>query len=430
VRRVLRLPAYRRLLAAYSLNELGWSVGTLALAVLVYRHTGSAVGSAAFFLCSQFFPALLSPAVVSRIDQRAPRRVLPSLYALEAVLFGVLAWVASRFSLVPVLALATLDGIVAVAARALARAATVGVLTPVGLLREGNAVTNGLFSVCFMAGPALGGLVVVSGGTVAALLVNSGLFAGIALILVTGGALPAAPKQDTPAAGRLRAAIAHVRGDRVLRALLGVQTVALVFFTISTPVEVVLVQHSLHAGAGGYGAVLSSWGAGAVAGSAAYGRWRGLPARGLIAASAAALGVGFLVMAAAPSLLVAVIGAVVGGAGNGIESVAARTAVQEQTPERWMALVMSFTESLTQAAPGAGFVLGGVIAALAGPRIALGIAGAGSLVVTVTIWVVLRPRAGFHFLPAARAGSDAAHEGSGAASEGEPASFPSSERLV
>jgi hypothetical protein len=74
--------------------------------------------------------------------------------------------------------------------------------------------------------------------------------------------------------------------------------------------------------------------------------------------------------------------------------------------------------------------VGGVIAALAGPRIALGIAGAGSLVVTVTIWVVLRPRAGFHFLPAARAGSDAAHEGSGAASEGEPASFPSSERLV
>jgi hypothetical protein len=394
VRRVLRLPAYRRLLAAYALNELAWSVGTLALAVLVYRHTGSAVGAAAFFLCAQFFPALLSPALVARIDQRAPQRVLPSLYGLEAILFAALAFAASRFSLAPVLALALLDGVIAVTARALARAATVAVLTPVGLLREGNALTNTLFSICFMGGPALGGLVVATGGTIAALLVNSGLFATTGLILVTAGALPRAP-QDHRVEGRVRAAIAHVRNDPVLRALLGIQTAALVLFTISMPVEVVFAQRSLHAGAGGYGALLSAWGAGAVAGSAAYVRWHGLPARGLIAASAAALGVGFLVMAAAPSLAVAMIGSAIGGVGNGIESVAARTAVQEQTPERWMALVMSLTESLNQAAPGGGIVLGGVIAALAGPRVALMVAGAGSLVVTLAIWLVLRPRAGF-----------------------------------
>jgi hypothetical protein len=411
VKRVLRLPAYRRLLAAYTLNELAWSVGTLALAVLVYRRTGSAVGSAGFFLCAQFFPALLSPLVVARVDRRPARRVLPSLYALEAILFAALAWAASRFSLVPVLALAMLDGIVAVTARALARTATVGVLTPVGLLREGNALTNALFSICFMGGPALGGLVVVSGGTIAALLANSGLFAAIALILVTAGALPRAPEEDAPAAGRVRAAIAHVQSDPLLRSLLGIQTAAVVLFTIATPVEVVFAQRSLHAGAGGYGALLSSWGAGAVAGSAAYVRWHGLPARGLIAASAAALGVGFLVMAVAPTLLVAMVGSAIGGAGNGIESVAARTAVQEQTPERWMALVMSLNESLNQAAPGGGILLGGVIAALAGPRLALGVAGAGSLVVTAAIWVVLGPRAGFGATPSGpRSGSDAATE--------------------
>lgn len=411
MRRVLRLPAYRRLLAAYTLNELAWSVGTLALAVLVYRRTGSAIGSAAFFLCAQFFPALLSPAVVARIAQRPPRRALPSLYALEAILFALLAWAASRFSLVPVLALAMLDGIVAVTARALARTATVGVLTPVGLLREGNAVTNALFSISFMVGPALGGLVVVSGGTIAALLVNSGLFAAIAVILVTAGALPRAPEHCASAGGRLRAAIAHVRSDPLLRALLGIQVAAVVLFTISMPVEVVFAQRSLHAGADGYGALLSAWGAGAVAGSAAYARWRGLPARGLIAASAAALGVGFLVMAAAPTLIVAMIGSAVGGAGNGVESVAAGTAVQEQTPERWMALVMSLNESLSQAAPGGGILLGGVIAALAGPRVALMVAGAGSLLVTAAIWLVLRPRAGPGVSPAEpRSESDAAEE--------------------
>ncbi len=424
MKRVLRLPAYRRLLAAYTLNELAWSVGTLALAVLVFRHTGSAVGSAAFFLCAQFFPALLSPAVVARIDQSSPRRVLPILYALEAILFAVLAWAASRFSLVPVLALALLDGIVAVTARALARAATVGVLTPVGLLREGNAVTNTLFSISFMAGPALGGLVVASGGTIAALLANSGLFAATAVILVTAGALPGAHEEGVPTARRVRAAIAHVRSDPLLRALLGIQVAAVVLFTISMPVEVVFAQRTLHAGAGGYGALLSSWGAGAVAGSAGYARWRGLPARALLATSVAALGVGFLVMAAAPTLVLAMIGSAIGGAGNGIESVAARTAVQEQTPERWMALVMSLNESLNQAAPGGGIVLGGVIAALAGPRVALMVAGAGSLVITAVIWVVLRPRAGFDVSPVgSRSGSDAP-------TETRPPAVSGSERLA
>jgi hypothetical protein len=91
VTRCLRLPAFRRLLAAYVLNELAWSVGTLALSVLVYRRTGSAIGSAAFFLCSQVLPALVSPALVARFDRTPPRRVLPALYGLEALLFAALA---------------------------------------------------------------------------------------------------------------------------------------------------------------------------------------------------------------------------------------------------------------------------------------------------------------------------------------------------
>ena len=53
---VLRIPAYRRLLAAYMLNELAFMVGSVALALLVYGRTGSALGAAAFFLVSQFVP--------------------------------------------------------------------------------------------------------------------------------------------------------------------------------------------------------------------------------------------------------------------------------------------------------------------------------------------------------------------------------------
>jgi predicted MFS family arabinose efflux permease len=391
VNHVLKLPAFRRLFAAYTLNELAWSFGSLALALLVYRHTGSALGATAFFLCAQFIPALISPALVARLDQRMPRRVLPALYGLEAVAFALLAWVASRFALAPVLLLTTADGILALTARSIARATTVAVTAPPRLLREGNALTNAAFSICFMVGPAVGGIVVAAGGISEALIVNSGLFAVIALTLLGARGLPDAVSEQAPTARRLRAALRYARERAAIRTLLSIQASALVFFTISIPVEVVLAQHTLRAGARGYGALLAAWGAGAIAGSAVYARWRRLEPRALIAGAAASLGLGFVVMAAAPTIAVAVAGAALGGAGNGVEAVAARTTLQEHVEQSWMALMMSLNESISQSMPGAGIVIGGSITALWSPRAALALGGAGALLVAMGAWRWLRP---------------------------------------
>jgi predicted MFS family arabinose efflux permease len=393
VRRVLKLPAYRRLLGAYTLNELAFSMGSVALALLVYRRTGSALGATAFFLCSQFFPALVAPMVVARLDRRAPREVLPALYALEGVVFLALAALAGRFSLAPVLGLALLDGIIALTARSLARTASVAVTSPAHLLREGNALANTSFSICFMVGPAIAGAVVAAGGTRIALLSNSGLFALIALTLLTASGLPGPTPDRSPARGRVRAALSHARERSGIRILLGLQAAALLFFTISIPVEVVFAQHTLHAGAGGYGGLLAAWGGGAIAGSGVYARWRGWSARALIGLGAASMGIGLLVMAMAPSLAVAIIGAAVAGVGNGVEAVSALTALQEQVEQLWMALMMGLHESISQIVPGAGILLGGAITALAGTRTALAVGGAGALAITAASWVVLRPGA-------------------------------------
>jgi hypothetical protein len=83
------------------------------------------------------------------------------------------------------------------------------------------------------------------------------------------------------------------------------------------------------------------------------------------------------------------VGAGFAGIGNGVEAVSARTALQEATQERWMALMMSLNESMFQLVPGAGIVLGGALAALASPRSALAVAGAGSLAVTAFAWLAL-----------------------------------------
>jgi hypothetical protein len=406
VKPVLRIPAYRRLLAAYALNELAFMIGSVALALLVYGRTHSALGAAAFFLFAQFVPALLSPLCVARLDQFPPRLVLPVLYWIEAVVFLVLAWVASRhFTVVIVVALALLDGVVALTARALARAATVSVTTAVGLLREGNAVANAGFSICFMLGPGLGGALVAAGGTSAALLSDAGLFGLMGLTLATAQGLPEPSAVGIPARGRVRAALDYVRTQKPIRDLMLLQAIAVLFFTISVPVEVVFAQHSLHAGAAGYGALLSAWGLGAVAGAAVYARWRGLPNRYLIVFGAGCLGVGFLVMAAAPTLAVAIVGAASAGIGNGVESVAVRTALQEEVEDQWMALMMSLYEALFQSVPGVGIVIGGAITALGSPRAALAVAGVGSWAITVAAWFAL---AGLRSRPVAKAMAEAA----------------------
>ncbi len=391
MKRVLRIPAYRRLLAAYTLNELAFMVGSLALALLVYRKTGSALGATAFFLVAQFVPALISPALVARLEHRRPRTMLPALYWFEALVFFSLALVAMHFSLVAVLALALVDGIAALTARSLARAATVSVTSAAGLLRDGNAVANAAFSVCFMLGPAIGGAVVAAGGTSAALIADGCIFGAIGVTLATAVGLPEPAPTHASAKGRVRAALAYAREHVLINRLLVLQVFGVLFFTISVPVEVVFAQRTLHAGAVGYGGLLSAWGAGAVAGAAIYARWRWFPSRQLIVLGAGALGSGFLVMAVAPTLAVAIVGAAIAGVGNGVEAVAARTALQEEVEERWMALMMALNESLFQSVPGVGILLGGAITSLWDPRAALAVAAGGSLLVTAVAWFALAP---------------------------------------
>ena len=84
-------PAFRRLATTYTLNELCWSFGTIALAVAVYDRTGSALATTLLFLATTFLPAFVAPALTARLDQLPVRRALPGLYLVEAALFAALA---------------------------------------------------------------------------------------------------------------------------------------------------------------------------------------------------------------------------------------------------------------------------------------------------------------------------------------------------
>src|SRR6476660_5189285 len=106
----LRLPGFKQLAGAYTINELGNWLGEIALAVLVYDQTGSPMATAALFCGMHFAPALLAPPLVARAETAPVRLALPGLYAVEGIAFAALALLADSFSLVAVLLIATLDG--------------------------------------------------------------------------------------------------------------------------------------------------------------------------------------------------------------------------------------------------------------------------------------------------------------------------------
>src|SRR5215213_10483687 len=92
----LGIPGFKVLAGGYSVNELGNWLGDIALAVLVFDQTGSALATALLFVGTRFVPALVSPALVARVEVLRPRMSLPLLYGADALVFAGLAVLAGH----------------------------------------------------------------------------------------------------------------------------------------------------------------------------------------------------------------------------------------------------------------------------------------------------------------------------------------------
>jgi MFS family permease len=386
----LRRPLFRRLAASYALNELGDWMGIIALSVLVFDRTDSALATAALFLGTRFLPALFAPVLVAHAEKPPPRFALPVIYCGEAAAFGALALLVDHFSLAVVIAVAAIDGALALAGRALTRAVVATALEPSGELRAGNAILNVFFTGGAAVGPALAGLVVAGFGVQSALLLDAASFYAVAWILFTAGSMPHAEPEPGRMGDRVRAGLSYIREQATLGRLLLAQGLAFVFFAAVLPVEVVYVKETLGSTDTGYGVMLASWGIGMVFGSLLFARLRQASLGLLLLFSTLAVGAGYLGLAAAPTLALACVASLVGGAGNGVQWVTAISAVQELTAESMQARVMSVLESIGAAMPGIGFAVGGVIAALASPRMTFLVAGVGVVAIVVVMGPLLR----------------------------------------
>jgi MFS family permease len=386
LRSALRNRVFRRLAISYAVNELGDNFGLIALAVLVYDATGSALATAALFVAAKFLPAFASPWLTARFDRHAVRRVLPALYIVEAGVFAALALTANDFVLGVVLVLAFADGILALTARGLSRAAVATVLNPTGELRAGNAVINIAFAITSAAGPALGGIVVATAGADVALAIDAVTFAAIAALLAFTKGLPEARVEDEGRwAERVRAGLGYVRGRAVLRTLITAEAFAFIFFFLVIPIEVIYAKETLDAGDAGFGALLASWGAGMVVGSWLFAHLRQRSTVFLVGTSTLGVGAGYLGLAAAPEIITACVASAIGGIGNGVQWVAVVTAVQEAVEDAFQARVVGLLESVGAAMPGIGYLLGGVLTAIWSPRVAYLVAGVGVIIIAAAM---------------------------------------------
>ncbi|MEX0993872.1 MAG: MFS transporter [Solirubrobacterales bacterium] len=386
----LRLPGFRPLALGYTVNELGNWLGDVALAILVFNHTGSPLATAGLFLAMQFLPALTSQFVVVRGEMAGAKRALPTIYAAEAAVLLLLALLAENFSLAGIIVLAALDGTLAIAARVLLRATSATVLEPVGLLREGNAIINVAFTTASMIGPVVAGLVVTVYGTTTALLLDAGSFLAVSLILLIARSVPDLRNRQANWRKELRAGIRYVWERSTLRRLIWANAAIVLFLTAAVPIEIVLVKESLGSGDAGYGVLLAAWGTGMILGGLLFVAARQVSLQVLLIASATLVGCSYIGMGMAPSLSIALVASMAGGVGNGVLWVATVSAIQAITAREFQARVMGVLELTASASPGLGFPLGGLLAYLFSPRTSFVVSGIGALIVVLVASFILR----------------------------------------
>jgi MFS family permease len=371
----LRLPGLPQLAGALTLAELGETLASIALAVVVFGRSGSVLATGAFFVAARLGPALMSQPLAAFIDRNAGRRGLAMCFLAEAVLFAVLA---APLPVAVLVAVPLLTGTLAVCCRGVTRAEAAVRLTRADSLRAGNSGLNLGFAIAGTAGAAAGGALAAITSPSVPLFAAAACFAlGAMLVARTPRARPKAKAAN--AIAHLREGWAFARADRTASMLIAVQTAALLAFMLVIPIEVVYAERDLHAGPGGYGALLATWGFGIVIGGALFARARAT-LTGLAAAASLAVAVAYAGLAAAPTLVIACAASLFGGIGNGVQWVAVMTALQQRVPEALQVRVVGLLDAGAQLAPGLGFALGSILTAALSARATYAIAAAATTV--------------------------------------------------
>ena len=372
---LLKNARFVRLWLGQGLSFVGDSVSTVALVLLVVDLSGSA-SAVGGVLVARLLPTLASPFVGVLADRLDRRAVLVAGDLVRAILVFGLIFVRD---LPTIYALVFLLGAAQTVFNPTVRAAFPGVVGG-GDLTRANALISGTFSFSFMAGPALGGVLVASVGVEAVFLLDALTFLVSAALLSTIP-LPGPERGDGEEGflRDLRAGFGYLAGARVPLVIVVGAFLATLTANAAIPAEAFLAKETFDAGDLGYGLLASLWGGGMILGSALVAVLGGrmnlvlLYFVSIFATALAFVGVGL-----SPTFALALGAIAVAGVANGVDNVATDTVLQKRVPDAFLGRVFAARFLTFSAGEALAYPIGGLVVDALGPRSTYLVTGAAT----------------------------------------------------
>ena len=374
--RLLAQRDFRLIFLAFALSSIGDYVALITL-TLRMEGTGSGWAVAALLLTGLIPPVVLAPVAGLLVDRLETVRVLVVAALLQAAVALGLAFVEGT---VPTLGLSLLLG----ASLAVTQPALFAIL-PRAVGEERTTEANSMLEVARWGGAALGPLaaagLTAAFGASTTLLMNAATFLFVAGLgpLLRVRRPPEPRREGEEMKGEARQGIVHLATDPLLRVIVPMVGLMVVFAAADNVAEVFFAVDVLEAGELGYGLLVATWTLGMVVGSTASRMLRAdwlAPAVPLLAV----VGGSAVVIAAWSQFLpVALAMFLVGGFSNGVQLVAMRSLLHKRVPDRLRGRAFAAYYGMIQAAQIVALAASGGLVELAGARLTMILAGAGTV---------------------------------------------------
>lgn len=264
----LRNRNFRIFITGQFISLCGTWMQTVALGWLALELTNSAlqVGLVTFFGA---LPVLLftlwGGVVAGRVNKRRALLILQALFLTEALSLGLLT-AFGAITIHWVYGLALFGGLIS-AFEIPIRQAFLGELSGRDNLMSAIALNSSAFNLSRVFGPALAGTLLAAAGAAACFFVNAASFLAVLIGLVRVVPDPARTAAPAPRHIGIREGMRHVLGSAWPRTLVTLTGMITIFGASFVAILPVYARDTLGTGAGGYGALTSTFGVGAAAGA-------------------------------------------------------------------------------------------------------------------------------------------------------------------
>jgi MFS family permease len=367
------------------LAAAGGGLAYVALSLRVYQETHSTLAVTMVLLAGGLPVVLLAPVSGLLLDRLPMGRLLA---VASMVVAAALAGLAFAHSLTDTVLLVLCFGIADSVLQPGITAAIPQLAGEVPLVRATSRIQGAAMGGTAV-GPLLAGAVGSLGGVKTALLLDAGIsvaFAAGVLLLGLRRVERASGRDD--ADDGMGAGVRYLRSDRPMGLLVVVVTAMVAFIGLTLVSELFLAEKVLHGGTTGYALLITAWTGGMTVGTIIAGRLTPRSVAPGIVVGLVVLGLGVAAGGLAPSMWLAIVAYGIGGIGDGVQMVGARTLLLQRSPKHIAGRTVAIFTGLTMGAISVGTAASAPLVALVGIRGAVFSAGMASIVAAL-IAVVL-----------------------------------------